>query len=116
MKKLLFCISLFFLLHESFAQTIIQRDEEIEQMVKEISSDSLKSYINKLVTFGTRNTLSTTTDKNKGIGAAREWVVQRFTEFGKAQQPSLTDYADGIDTMEFLISLHKKETFNRTRK
>lgn len=25
--------------------------------------------------------------------------------FGKAQQPSLTDYADGIDTMEFLINL-----------
>jgi hypothetical protein len=25
--------------------------------------------------------------------------------FGKAQQPSLTDYADGIDTMEFLVAL-----------
>lgn len=25
--------------------------------------------------------------------------------FGKAQQPSLTDYADGVDTMEFLINL-----------
>jgi hypothetical protein len=25
--------------------------------------------------------------------------------FGKAQQPSLTDYADGVDTMEFLSSL-----------
>ena len=27
--------------------------------------------------------------------------------FGKAQQPSLTDYADGIDTMEFLVALTK---------
>lgn len=25
--------------------------------------------------------------------------------FGKAQQPSLTDYADGVDTMKFLVSL-----------
>lgn len=25
--------------------------------------------------------------------------------FGKAQQPSLTDYADGVDTMEFLVNL-----------
>ncbi len=27
--------------------------------------------------------------------------------FGKAQQPSLTDYADGVDTMEFLVALSK---------
>ena len=27
-----------------------------------------------------------------------------FTDFGKAQQPSLTDYADGVDTMRFLLS------------
>ena len=25
--------------------------------------------------------------------------------FGKAQQPALNDYADGVDTMQFLISL-----------
>jgi hypothetical protein len=32
-------------------------------------------------------------------------VGHGFTGFGKAQQPSLTDYADGIDTMQFLLSL-----------
>jgi len=63
-------------------------------MVKEISSDSLKAYINKLVTFGTRSTLSTTTDKRKGIGAAREWVVQKFNEFGKASNGRLTAFVD----------------------
>ncbi|MDB5196534.1 MAG: peptidase [Flaviaesturariibacter sp.] len=78
----------------SFAQKIINRDPEIESMVKEISSDSLKSYINRMVTFGTRNTLSTTTDKKKGIGAAREWVVQRFNEFGKNSGGRLTAFAD----------------------
>jgi Zn-dependent M28 family amino/carboxypeptidase len=78
----------------SSAQTIIQRDVEIEAMVKEISVDSLKSYINKLVSFGTRNTLSSTTDKRKGIGAAREWVVQKFNEFGKASNGRLTAYVD----------------------
>jgi hypothetical protein len=31
-----------------------------------------------------------------------------FTPFGKAQSPSLTDYADGIDTMEFLNTLTQK--------
>lgn len=28
-----------------------------------------------------------------------------FTAFGDAQSPSLTDYADGVDTLQFLISL-----------
>ena len=86
----------FFLLFSqaSFSQTIIQRDAEIEAMVKEISPDSLKSYINKMVSFGTRSTLSSTTDKKRGIGAAREWVVQMFKEFGKASNGRLTAYVD----------------------
>src|SRR6476659_4935895 len=93
MKKLCFVLAMASL-QPLFAQTIIQRDPEIEQMVKEISSDSLKSYINKLVSFGTRSTLSTTTDKRKGIGAAREWVVQKFNEFGKASNGRLTAFVD----------------------
>ena len=28
-------------------------------------------------------------------------------EFGQSQQPSLTDYADGVDTLKFLLDLHK---------
>jgi hypothetical protein len=76
------------------AQTIIQRDAAIEGMVKEVSADSLRSYIRKLVSFGTRNTLSSTTDKKRGIGAAREWVVQKFREFGKESNGRLTAYVD----------------------
>lgn len=96
MRKLLFGFSFFSIAITTSAQTIIQRDAEIEAMVKEISSDSLKSYINKLVSFGTRSTMSTTTDKRKGIGAAREWVVQKFNEFGKVSNGRLTAYVDTI--------------------
>lgn len=32
-------------------------------------------------------------------------VGRNFTAFGKAQQPSILDYADGVDTMKFLLSL-----------
>jgi hypothetical protein len=32
-------------------------------------------------------------------------VGQGHTGFGKAQRPGLTDYADGVDTMQFLRSL-----------
>lgn len=76
------------------AQTIIQRDPEIEKMVKEVNADSLKSYIYKLVSFGTRNTLSTQSDPNRGIGAARNWVLQKFNEFAKKSNGRLTAYID----------------------
>lgn len=94
MKRFLLFFISFFTLQKSFAQTLIQRDPEIEQMVKEVSADSLKSYINKLVSFGTRSTLSSTTDKKKGIGAAREWVVQRFNEFAKSSKGRMIAYLD----------------------
>ena len=77
-----------------FAQTIIQRDSEIEQMVKEVSADSLHSYIQKMVSFGTRNTLSTQTDPNRGIGAARNWVLQRFKQLSAMSNGRLTAYID----------------------
>ena len=32
-------------------------------------------------------------------------VGKGFIDFGCAQKPSLTDYADGIDTMKFLYDL-----------
>lgn len=92
-KNLLTAIALIITFLSS-AQTIIQRDPEIEAMVKEISSDSLKSYITKMVSYGTRSTISTTTDKKKGIGAAREWVAQKFTEFAARSGGRLTAMVD----------------------
>lgn len=47
-------------------------------------------------------TLTDSLKSNKDIQCI---VGHGFTGFGKAQQPSLTDYADGIDTMQFLSSL-----------
>lgn len=93
MKKILFAIIVFSACHAN-TQTIIRRDTVIENMVKQVAADSLKSYINTLVSFGTRSTLSTTTDKKRGIGAAREWVVQKFWEFGKGSHGRLTAYVD----------------------
>lgn len=44
----------------------------------------LRATIAKLVSFGTRHTLSSATDPRRGIGAARRWAAGRFGEFGKA--------------------------------
>lgn len=43
----------------------------------------LKATVAKLVSFGTRHTLSSATDPKRGIGAARRWTAGRFAEIGK---------------------------------
>jgi hypothetical protein len=50
----------------------------------------LRAAIARLVGFGTRHTLSTTTDPKRGIGAARRWTAGRFGEFSKACGGCLT--------------------------
>jgi hypothetical protein len=94
MKNLLAAIVLISISASLHAQQIIQRDPEISQMVERVSADSLRSYILKLVSFGTRHTMSSVTDKNRGIGASREWVVQKFKEFGKNSGGRLTAFVD----------------------
>ena len=77
-----------------YSQTIIHRDAEIENMVKQISADSLHSYINSIVNFGTRSTISTQKEKVKGIGAARNWVLAKFNSFAKNSNGRLTAFID----------------------
>jgi Zn-dependent M28 family amino/carboxypeptidase len=89
-----YIIVLFFSANTLFGQTIINPDPEISQMVSEISPDSLRSYINTLVAFGTRNTLSTQSDAKRGIGAARNWVLKKFNEFSKQSSGRLTAFSD----------------------
>jgi hypothetical protein len=92
--KQVFTIVFLLATHITFSQTIIQRDAEIEKMVKEISADSLQSYIKTMVAFGTRNTLSTQTDAKRGIGAARNWVLAKFNEYAKQSGGRLTALID----------------------
>jgi Zn-dependent M28 family amino/carboxypeptidase len=53
---------------------------EIQKMVKEISAKNIEASIRKLVSFGTRNTLSEQDNPTRGIGAARDWI---FGEMSK---------------------------------
>jgi Peptidase family M28 len=94
MKKLLFSSLALILCFAIKAQTTIQRDPQIEKMVNEVSKDSLQSYIKKMVSFGTRSTLSTQADLKRGIGAARDWVLSRFNEFAKQSNERLTAFID----------------------
>ncbi len=78
------------------AQIVVNRNQDIDKMVKAVNQDSLKSYISKMVSFGTRNTLSDIKSKTKGIGAARNWVVNKFNQFAKQSDGRLTAYLDTI--------------------
>lgn len=64
-------------------------DTEIASMAKEISTDSIKSYIQKMVSFGTRHSLSDTISNTQGIGAARRWVALKFNQFGERNKVSM---------------------------
>jgi hypothetical protein len=59
----------------------VSRNYQISRIVSEISARNIENTIRKLVSFGTRNTLSEQNDPNRGIGAARDWL---YSEFQKA--------------------------------
>ncbi len=51
---------------------------EITKMMKQVSAKNIEATIRKLVTFGTRNTLSEQDNPTRGIGAARDWLYSEF--------------------------------------
>lgn len=63
------------------AQTSAPRpapNTEIQKMIREVSAKNIEATIRKLVSFGTRNTLSERDNPNRGIGAARDWLYSEF--------------------------------------
>jgi Zn-dependent M28 family amino/carboxypeptidase len=58
---------------------------QIAGIVRQIDARNIERTIRKLVSFGTRNTLSEQNDPQRGIGAARNWL---FAEFQKAAERS----------------------------
>lgn len=78
---------------------IIQQDPEIAQMVQEVSADSLQAYVQAMVSYDTRSTLSTQKEAKRGIGAARNWVLSKFNQFATQSGGRLTAYIDTITYM-----------------
>ena len=74
-----------------------EKDPEISEYVKLVSKDSLKANIEKFVSFGTRHTMSSTTDQEKGIGAARSWVLSKFRNYSKNSGGRMEVYLQNED-------------------
>jgi len=76
-------------------------DPRIEKLVAAVSEQRLRDLDTRLVSFGTRSTLSDATSTSRGIGAARQWIHDEmkrssprlqvsFDTHGIAQQGRIT--------------------------
>ena len=72
--KILKFIPFFLFVHLTFTQ----ENKVIYNIISEISSERIEKDVSKLVSFGTRHTLSDTISKTRGIGAARRWIKSTF--------------------------------------
>ena len=57
-------------------------DAQLRAIVAPVSEAQLRHTIQTLVGFGTRHTLSSQTDRKRGIGAALKWTEGQFKSFG----------------------------------
>lgn len=59
-------------------------------MLSQVDPKRIEAIITKLVSFGTRHTLSSQTDPVRGIGAARDWIASQMQSFAAASKGAMT--------------------------
>jgi hypothetical protein len=64
------------------APNVTRHQAEIDKIVSEVSAKRIEGYVRKLVSFGTRHSMSDTTSDTKGIGAARRWIKSELERCG----------------------------------
>src|SRR5215470_2125165 len=68
-------------------ESAMTSDPKIAAALKEISPERIQATIEKLVSFGTRSTLSpqdaAAVASGRGIGAAREWINAEFERYSR---------------------------------
>ena len=66
------------------------RNREIPRIVREIDARNVERTILKLVSFGTRNSLSVQDNPTRGIGAARDFLYQEFLKVAETSGGRMT--------------------------
>ena len=83
------CLFLAAITHGGVAQSApaVAADPKIAAALKDVSARQIQANIEKLVSFGTRSTLSAQDPgaiaSGRGIGAAREWSKSEFERYSK---------------------------------
>jgi hypothetical protein len=75
------------------AKASVTRDEPdpgLRAMLRQVDSGRIKATILRLVQFGTRHTLSSQTDPNRGIGAATNWVFDQMQAIAATSSGRMT--------------------------
>lgn len=69
-----------------YATPALSAEEQapLHDIVAAVSADRIEHDITKLVSFGTRHTLSETASDTRGIGAARRWIKAEFERISEA--------------------------------
>jgi hypothetical protein len=65
------------------AQVSSKPNAQIEKIVNEISATNIEAIMRKLVSFGTRHTLSDQDHPTRGIGAARRWIKEEMDRYAR---------------------------------
>ena len=74
-------------------------DARLRAIVAPVSAERMKSTVEKLVSFGTRHTLSSQSDPKRGIGAALDWTQGQFRGLGlPTERPCDTFSGDRLPT------------------
>jgi hypothetical protein len=76
----------------SFSQEI--RHPKVAVMLQMVDAKRLHGTVAKLVSFGTRNTLSETASETRGIGASRRYLAAEFTALAKVPDSRLLLFED----------------------
>jgi hypothetical protein len=61
-----------------------------QALTENVNADHLRKIVEKLVSFGTRHTLSSQTDPKRGIGAALQWTEDELRRYSQACGGCLT--------------------------
>jgi hypothetical protein len=60
------------------------------RIADDVQAQSLRAMVDRLVSFGTRHTLSSQTDPKRGIGASLRWTEAEFRRYSRACGGCLT--------------------------
>jgi hypothetical protein len=65
---------------------------QVQKIMDEVSEARVRAILEKLVSFGTRNTMSNQDDPVRGVGAARQWILNEFKSYSPRLQVSFDKY------------------------
>ncbi|WP_041832650.1 M28 family metallopeptidase [Actinoplanes sp. N902-109] len=65
-------------------------DVQLRALLREIDPHRIETIVRRLAAFGTRHTLSSQDDPVRGIGAARDWILEQFQTYAAASGGRMT--------------------------